>query len=53
MQLAEHIVTLQKNSELRRQFTSVSKVKLHCSFTAGMMAQKTFVEYKNVLNGRF
>jgi len=53
MQLAEHIVTLQKNSELRRQFTSVSKVKLHQSFTTEIMAQKTLVEYKNVLNGRF
>jgi len=53
MQLAEHIVTLQKNSGLRGQFTSVSKVKLHQSFTTGIMTQKTLVEYKNVLNGRF
>ena len=52
MQLANHIVTLQKNSELRAQFTGISKVKLHRSFTTEIMAQKTLVEYINVLNGR-
>ncbi|MFN4764316.1 glycosyltransferase family 4 protein [Gillisia sp. Q332] len=53
MQLAGHIVTLQNNSALREQFTSISKEKLHQSFTSGIMAQKTLIEYKNVLNGRF
>jgi len=53
MKLAEHIVTLQKNLEMRGQFTSLSKVKLHQGFTTELMAQKTLVEYKNVLNGRF
>lgn len=53
MQLARHIVTLQKNSTLRERFDQHFKRETTPSFTSGIMAQKTLIEYKYVLNGRF
>lgn len=50
--LAENIILLLNNPELKEKFTAISKEKLHRNFTAEKMAIQTLEEYKKVLNGK-
>lgn len=52
-QLAEHVLRLSEDPELRKKFTGISKEKLHRSFTTEMMAIKTLEQYKIIADGRF
>lgn len=50
--LAENVILLLNNTELKKKFTDISKEELHRSFTSEKMAVQTLEEYKKVLNGR-
>jgi glycosyltransferase involved in cell wall biosynthesis len=50
--LAEHVLFLEKNPELKTRFTENGYKKLLEHFTTKNMAQQTLQEYKNVLYGR-
>ncbi|MDT0647844.1 glycosyltransferase family 4 protein [Zunongwangia sp. F260] len=50
--LAAHIVSLLNNQQDRENFTRISRQKLENNFTSAVMAEKTYSEYKKVLNER-
>ena len=50
--IAEHIVSLSGDAELRKKFTSSSKKILLENYTTERMAQQTLEEYKAVVNGK-
>lgn len=51
-QLAGKLIALQRDSELKRQFTEISYKKLQKNYTTSIMAEKTLAEYKKVLYGK-
>ncbi|MCF4101332.1 glycosyltransferase [Gillisia sp. M10.2A] len=51
--LATQILSLQNNVERQKDFTCLSKQKLHENYTTKIMAAKTLAIYKDISNGRF
>lgn len=49
--LANAIVSLIQNPDLKLKFTGISKEKLHCNFTSEIMAYQTLNEYKSIIYG--
>lgn len=49
--LADHILTLTKNPELKVKFAEISNASIYSNFTSEFMANQTLTEYKNILNG--
>lgn len=49
--LADAVLTLIKNPDLRIKFTDISKEKLHRNFTSEIMAYQTLNEYKSIVHG--
>lgn len=48
--LADHIITLHQNPELKIKFTEVSYTRVRNDFTSKIMAKQTLSEYKQILN---
>ncbi|MDT0675980.1 glycosyltransferase family 4 protein [Autumnicola musiva] len=51
-ELAKHVLSLANNRQWREEFTVLSYKKLTKNFTSTLMAEKTYSEYKKVLNER-
>lgn len=49
--LADHILTLTENPELKIKFAEISNASIYSSFTSELMAAQTLIEYKKILNG--
>ncbi|RKS53469.1 glycosyltransferase involved in cell wall biosynthesis [Gillisia mitskevichiae] len=52
MKLADHVVLLLENSELKERFVNISYNEVREKYTTEMMAKKTLQEYKLVLHGK-
>lgn len=51
MKLADGVLNLIKNPDLKLKFTGISKEKLHLNFTSEIMAYQTLNEYKSIVDG--
>lgn len=49
--LADHIITLTKNPELKVKFAEISNASIYSNFNSELMAKQTLTEYKKILNG--
>jgi glycosyltransferase involved in cell wall biosynthesis len=49
--LADGVLNLIKNPDLKLKFTGISKEKLHLNFTSKIMAYQTLNEYKSIVDG--